>query len=168
MTKSTTIENIHVDNINGRKYAIGWTIGAERFHIWARQAHSFSRPELEGTIFKNPPLGLKRGQPGHFETRQLNPEHKTQAAILAEVLAAVERDGLVAKARAAERDRLRREQRRNDLQHEIDAVEQKALETLRDPKFAADAYTFNKVCVRLYAERQVIAEELAQLEAAAQ
>lgn len=159
-----TIENIHVDSINGSKYAIGWTIGAARFHIWAEQRRG--RRELEGTIFKNPPLDLKRGQPGYFDTRQLNPEHKTQAAILAAVLAVVDRDNLLPRAYQAERDRIRRAQRRNDLHHEIDAVEQKALEALRNPKFATDAYTFNQVCFRLYVERQVIAEELAQLEVA--
>lgn len=157
-----TIQNIHVDSINGSKYAIGWTIGDARFHVWAEQRRG--RRELEGTIFKN--SIAPHGTAGHFDTRQLNPEHKTQGAILAAVLAVVDRDNLLAKAYQAERDRVRRAQRRNDLQHDIDAVEQKALEALRDPKFATDAYTFNQVCFRLYAERQVIAEELAQLEAA--
>jgi hypothetical protein len=162
MAKMTKIENIHVDSINGSKYAIGWSIGDARFHIWAEQRRG--RRELEGTIFKN--STAQHGAPGHFDTRQLNPEHKTQAAILAEVLAVVDGDGVLAKAYQAERDRIRREQRRNELQHEIDAVEQKALDALRNPKFAADAYTFNQVCFRLYAERQVIADELAQLEEA--
>lgn len=123
------IENIHVDSINSDafsdKFAIGWTIGADRFHVWAVQQRRDRSRILEGIVYKN--SIAKHGEPGHYHTRQLDPETKTQAEILAEVLAVVDRDDLVEKARQAARNKLARNRRTAELAAELSAIEREVI-----------------------------------------
>jgi hypothetical protein len=123
------IENIHVDSIDSNpfsdKFAIGWTIGAARFHIWAVQNRADNVRLLEGYVYKN--SIAQHGRPGYFHTRQIDAEAKTQAAILAEVLAIVDRDDLVAKARAAKAEHNARHKRIADLSAELSAMEKEVV-----------------------------------------
>ncbi|MCK1684223.1 hypothetical protein IVA87_33765 [Bradyrhizobium sp. 147] len=125
------IENVHVDSVNSDafsdKFAIGWTIGADRFHIWAVQQRRDRSRILEGIIYKN--SIAKHGEPGYFHTRQLDPDKKAQAAILAEVLAAVDRDDLVAKARQAARSKIERHKRIAELSAQLSAMEKEVVAT---------------------------------------
>jgi hypothetical protein len=129
MTK-VKIENIHVDSVDlgSRKYAIGWTIGADRFHVWAIAPGFLGiKGEIEQTIYKNP--SAKPGEPGHYETRQLDRATKTQAAIFAEVMAALERGDLVRKAFAAARGRRFLAQRKATLERELGEIEHQVIVT---------------------------------------
>jgi hypothetical protein len=130
------IENIHVEHVDGIKFAIGWTIDGFRFHIWAERGLSAASLQLQGSVFKNPPAGVKHRQPGYFDTRQIDPEAKTQAAILAEVLAVVERDELVRKARRANAEKIQRARRKTELEQALYQVDQEALEAWKAGKFS--------------------------------
>lgn len=72
------IENVQVED-HGSSYedfSLSWEEAGYRFHIWE------NKPTV---LYKNPPLGLKRGDQGYFSTRTLNAssasnQHKIQVA----------------------------------------------------------------------------------------
>lgn len=170
-----TITGVHVDSValeRGR-FAIGWTIGADRFHVWGERntARELRReranlaekyrgnPEflatsdhynavryrelcapgaigrlighdtIEDTVYKNPVAA--RGEPGFYETRQLDRNSAAQSAIFAAVLEIVTRDNLVGQAFQAERDKRNQARRRAELDQAIAAIEAEALTAFR-------------------------------------
>lgn len=68
--------------------------GGARYHVWI-DAESGER---DPTLYKNPPPDVKQRDKGYFRTRLLNPDSAHNAAIIAAMLEAYERDGLKAKA----------------------------------------------------------------------
>lgn len=72
-----------------------WTEGADRFHIWfdartGKQQGATAEEPNDGCIYKNCAVTLKRGEPGHYETRQLD---ATQAVNVARIAKARELAG---------------------------------------------------------------------------
>src|SRR5579871_3847051 len=115
------IENIHVDSIEleTNRFAIGWTIAGHRYHVWGYGAVNDLKLEIEETIFKNCSLAIKYGEPGYYDTRQLDRGTKTQAAIFAEVMAAITARDLIAKAFETERNRIDTARKRAELESKI-------------------------------------------------
>lgn len=103
-----SLENVHADSLSnwsgGGRCAIGWDYAGARYHFWINMP---SR-ESQGILYKNPPLGLKTTDAGYFNTRQLDPEAKANAAMVAEAWAIVERDHLIEKMFAAEKEEKRK------------------------------------------------------------
>lgn len=158
MSKKFPIDNIHVDSVspltNGKlmvSYAIGWSIAGDRYHVWVRDG------EIEETIYKNPPLHLKRGAPGHFETRLLDRTTKAQAETFATVLARVDRDGLVARAIDDHDAKLARRKRQGELEAAIGALEAEALVAWRTGRFAGSAVAGEMLARREAVEQLLLA-----------
>lgn len=89
---SMDIQNVDVaDHGSSPKYsriALSWEYGGARFHLW--------ESDKEKVLYKN--SIAQRYQPGHFETRKLNPSTTTNARMIAEARAIAEREGLYEKA----------------------------------------------------------------------
>lgn len=95
--KTPDLENIEVRQHGATSFVAGFDMDGARFHLWIDGVTL----QHTGTLYKNPPLRVERGTPGHFEPKSLNPAAKAHAPVVAELFATIERDGLIAKARAA-------------------------------------------------------------------
>lgn len=127
------LENVHVSDVSrpdGRDYAIGWEIAGDRFHVWVK------RGEIEEVIYKNPPLAIKYREPGHYETRRLDRTSKASGAMFAEVLAIVDRDDLVRKARIADRAEIANSSKISELRGERAEIDARVLRAWRTGRFA--------------------------------
>jgi hypothetical protein len=83
-------DGIHVSDLY-----LGWEDPAGmRYHIWLNPENpeEFASGGVHDgkTLFKNPPLDLKSGDPGYFQTRHLNATSKTNAATIEKVRAMVD------------------------------------------------------------------------------
>lgn len=110
-----TITNIHVDSLShdGKRAAACWEQDGCRFHFWIEiEAGTVKRDAEVGPIYKNPLLGIERGQPGHFDSRKIDPSAPKNVAILAHVFEAIDSERLVAKAIAADKQARRDEAER--------------------------------------------------------
>lgn len=94
------ITNVHVDCLSpdGRA-ALGWERAGARFHCWIDTAKPPTK-WAPGRVYKNPPLGVRSGDPANFSTRTLNPQSIPCAAMLAEAVRQVAERDLVSLARA--------------------------------------------------------------------
>lgn len=99
-----TPTNVHVDNYTSfnKRASVGWNFDGARYHVWIDVEtlaidgkFSSAGP---GTLYKNPPLEVERGEPGHYDARLLDATATKNAALIARVFEIVKRDGLVAKA----------------------------------------------------------------------
>jgi acetolactate synthase regulatory subunit len=99
--KIADITDIRVNFVPGQRFTLGFNDASARYHIWldADGVYDWKR------LYKNPPLGIEAGSLGDFRTRQLNPLTPANNKALKHVLAVVRRDGLIAKAQAAEAER---------------------------------------------------------------
>src|SRR3954447_383018 len=104
--KKHVIENVHADSLSSwpdrkeGKCAIGWTCAGARYHFWL----ALPSRKSQGILYKNPPLATGTSDPGYFNPRQLDPEAKANAAMVAEAMAIVERDQLIEKLIASEEE----------------------------------------------------------------
>lgn len=117
-TRSPAMENIfvHTGGLGGQA-SVHWTIGPRRFHVWMRT----NDRTPEDVVHSNPVTPTPNAR--RDEHRSLDRTCKTQTAIWADVWAIVERDGLIAKRRHADRQQRDREQRRTALtarRHELE------------------------------------------------
>jgi len=96
------ITNVHVDCLStiGRA-ALGWEYGGARYHVWIDTGEQPAKWAPD-KVYKNPPLGIKSGDPGNFHTRRLNPRAGANAAMLSEAVRQVIEWGLVVQAKVAE------------------------------------------------------------------
>lgn len=98
------ISDISVNNISldGSRASANWSGPDARFHVWfdtkTKSIEPYTGTGGTPTVFKNPPLSVNRGEPGHFETRRLDARVAKHTAVIAYVFSVVERDGLMAKA----------------------------------------------------------------------
>lgn len=74
-------ENIEIhDSGHDDRVSLAWTIGDARFHIWVKRDPGLPFLGADGgTLYKNPPRGVTRGDPGYFQTRYLNPAAQVNA-----------------------------------------------------------------------------------------
>lgn len=101
-----TIKNVHVDSIeaNRTRGSISWETNEARYHVWVKLPSlqiegSFGRKsQTGGTLYKNPPLNVERGQPGHYNPKYLDASVRKNAEMIEQAMTTVNRDGLVAKA----------------------------------------------------------------------
>lgn len=100
----TKIENPHVHESAPGRLAGCFNFDGARFHVWLDP--NTGKVEEGCALYKNPPLDVDRRGPGWFDTRLLDPFNKTNAPLVAELMAAIERDDLISKARA---ERIERE-----------------------------------------------------------
>jgi hypothetical protein len=56
-----------------------------RFHIWLNAETGAPKDGVGSTLYKNPPLGLKRADADYYRTRHLDSSKKTNAALLTEL-----------------------------------------------------------------------------------
>lgn len=105
-----TMEQIAVDRSSGYSaYSLSWRTAGARYHVWLK------REDLsltEGTLFKNPLV--KRGEPGYFNTRQLDVDAPKNRAMIQIAFEWAKQQKLIEAADQrladeAERERLARE-----------------------------------------------------------
>lgn len=91
------VTNIHVGNYSPftHRASVGWEANGARFHFWI---NTQSRNADDDTIFKNPPLSSKSGDPDHFNTRRLDMNAAANSPIVMHVLDHVFRNHLIAGA----------------------------------------------------------------------
>lgn len=89
----------------------GWESGDARFHVWfdpvtrtVEPGHAFGKSDAR-LIYKN--STADHGQPGYFPTRKLDADSPGNVAILEHVFETINREGLIAKARAAKKEAAR-------------------------------------------------------------
>jgi hypothetical protein len=153
--KTPAIENVHADNLRESCCGIGWRIAGQpdRYHVWVDLK---TGRILEGSWFyRNPPLALKRGDPGYFDTRSHNPDAKVNAPMIAAVLAIVERDQLIDKLIADEAAKAVREARLGELYTEMHALEASALE-----HWLAGKFSMSPAATRLLEQHKRLALEI--------
>lgn len=71
------VTNVSVSGDPDHSMALHWEADGARYHVWV---NSNLHGSVSGTIYKNAPLHLKRGDPGHFDARRLNiqvPKNRT-------------------------------------------------------------------------------------------
>jgi hypothetical protein len=130
------IENVTVE-ADGYRPAVLWTIGDRKFHVWL---------ELDGVpedIVHSNPITPAPGQ-RRDEHRALDRTNKTQTEIWAEVWAVVERDNLLAQARADHAADIARKQRRTALRQQMYEIEQGVLKDWRAGLITINAPRFEE------------------------
>jgi hypothetical protein len=95
--------------------ALSCEFGGARYHVWidvnTRAIDGTITDRSKATLYKNPPLGVKHGSPEDFRTRQLNASSAHSTAIIDAMFAAMDRDGLKAKADQARADEIAAKER---------------------------------------------------------
>jgi hypothetical protein len=103
-SKITALTNVEAGCLrpDGTYCSISWEdrLGF-RYHFWT----NIPVGEAPETLYKNCQLSINHGDPGYFNARYLNPNTARNAAMIAEALAVVERDGLIAKLIENERQK---------------------------------------------------------------
>ena len=99
---------LRIDSTFDGTACAGFYYQGARFHIWINR-HT---RELGDTLYKNCPLELKRGDPGYYQAKKLDPKATVNAKLLAELMAAINWD--VAEKEAAERTRAEEAKRAAD------------------------------------------------------
>ena len=150
-----TVTNVEVGSLGeySDRAAARGTCDGLRYHIWFNVKTGFREP----TLYQNPPLDVDRDSPDHFRTRHLTVTSKRSAAIIEAIFAAVEAEGLVAKAVAAFEAGLAEEERAR--QAEI----KKRREEAAGPALAAAA---RPILAKLITNGRATAGEIADLAAA--
>ncbi len=87
------MEDIRVA-VHGAMIAACFTEKHDRFHVWLDKDGN-----PEPILFKNPPLEMRKGDPGCFPTVRLDATNKTNAAKIERLMKAVRDGDLIAKAR---------------------------------------------------------------------
>lgn len=106
-SKITEISDVEADCLRseGTHCSISWTDNLGfRYHFWT-DIPPKAPTGKDAKFYKNPPAHIKRGAPYHFDPRYLNPQVARNAAMIAEALAVVERDGLIAKLIESEKQK---------------------------------------------------------------
>lgn len=130
---ASRIEDIKVE-ANDNRPCILWRIGAHRFHIWLDRETN----EPEEVVYKN--SVAKHDEPGHYRTRQLfRTGSRVTAVMFAEVWTVVERDDLIAKAKAAHLANVANAQRISTLKAELAQIEATALDRWKLGHFDSSA-----------------------------
>lgn len=116
------IQNARVTK-HGNHLTAGFDTPDARYHVNLNPQDRSVNPgsgRKGPTLYKNPPLGLDRYQPGHFDTRYLDATPGTASGkIVAELLAICESQGLFEKAEQEERERIAEEKRRDELRTKL-------------------------------------------------
>src|SRR5678816_1801499 len=105
-----TITNVSVNSLSAfsRRAAASWSMKGARFHVW------FNVDTLvldsDRRIYKNPPLGIDRKHPDHFDTRYLRADVQKNQEIIRQVFSEIGSKGLIAAAIAAEEEKERQKQ----------------------------------------------------------
>lgn len=89
MTKSP--ENIHVAGIYAGNAAANFEMDGARYHIW----FNIDTMEPQSTLYKNPPHGVNRHTPGHFDTRHLDATNKKNKPLVDALFAHIREHGLL-------------------------------------------------------------------------
>ena len=124
------IEHIEVNlsHITAPRYCLSWVKGEARYHIWID--HESGQVErglgLGGpTLYKNPPLGVERHQPGWHQARRLDATSSSNAKMVDAAIRQARAAGLfeaaVAAAQAKEDQRVAQAQAELALQRVKDA-----------------------------------------------
>jgi hypothetical protein len=107
-----TLEDIHV-GVETSGTSMGWTFGKAqgapaRYHVWINR-QTLALISEDGPLYKNPLLGLKRGEPGHFDTRKLDATKPSNVKMIETARAYVIEHKLLDKALAekAEQERIK-------------------------------------------------------------
>jgi hypothetical protein len=100
------VTNISVGGTLGATLAIEFNYDGARFHFWWDP----DQRQHDGKLHKNPLAGVKRGDPEHFEHRQLSAHAAANDRLVAQVLAYVDSHGLIAAYQKSETERSMKEQ----------------------------------------------------------
>lgn len=88
-------ENVRVNYTSPNMVAICWNIGEFRYHVWLMDSYNGN------ILFKNRDNdGLKTYDPNYYRTRKLDGNIGTNAAMIRQAKAIVDRDNLFLKAKA--------------------------------------------------------------------
>lgn len=106
-TPLTVVVRMASDYDEGTRASASWVVEPDRFHIWFDVEKNAIEPAILGgqpVIYKNPV------ESGRYRTRYLDASAQEHVETIREVFATIEREGLVAKAKAErdERERVRR------------------------------------------------------------
>lgn len=86
------VENVEVRGMqSGGTFSLSCEYDGARYHVWLDR----KTQEVKPPLYKNPPLSLKRDDPGHFDTRKLDLDGATGRKILPAMLAAMHERDLV-------------------------------------------------------------------------
>lgn len=145
MAKAKEITDVGVGGSeHSSTYWLGCVYDGARYHVWINKATH--QPD-ETTLYKNPPLGVEKGDPGHYWTRKLDLNGATGRMLLPAMLAARDAQGLVQKWRdelavkAAEELRVAEEARKAerieaaapDLYAALEQIKRLGTEATQDP-----------------------------------
>lgn len=99
MAKQFDIQRLSVSGVNYDEshFAVSFHYAGARYHWWSADKIALAH---QGPLYKNPPLNeagehIKRNEPGHFDTRKLDPDSKQNQALMAHVRKLVIEGGLV-------------------------------------------------------------------------
>jgi hypothetical protein len=87
--------------------ALGCEFDGARYHVWLDVETRELCHDLCGAppvLYKNPPLNVEKGMPGHYWTRKLRADSAPSKAIIDAMFAAWDRENLKAKADQARAD----------------------------------------------------------------
>lgn len=102
MKGTSGLQNVHYGPRSGGRIALGCDLNGARYHVWIIEESGMT----DGPLYKNPPLKIKHGEPGHFRTRELRSTFKSSAQIIAAMREIATREGAMEKFEATEREKL--------------------------------------------------------------
>lgn len=88
---------ITVEASEGLRWVVYFSLAGDRFHIFFNPTTKAVSGE---TLFRNPPGNMRSDEEGFFHTRYLKASAKKNAPLIERLFAVIERDGLIAIARA--------------------------------------------------------------------
>lgn len=145
--KISEITSIEVGMAWRGRYALEWKTANARYHVWLDGENR--QPDDDGTLYKNPSLGVERHSPTDFRTRHLKIADKANQKVFNHVMAyAVEHNLFDAADRAKRQEEeqeaaVRREQGRIYRIKESAPVLYDALKRVIDSPFEPDKWRLN-------------------------
>lgn len=92
--------NLKAGAVDGtRPAAISWVYGDFRYHVWVNPK---TYAASDGILYKNPPLGIRYGEKGYFDTRKLKTSVKANGDMVRAILDYARENDLIAKTHQAE------------------------------------------------------------------
>lgn len=107
------ISDVGVSFRDETTYSINWNFDGARYHIWPNGTYGQNNSPI---LYKRPPHGIKRNEPGFFDTRRLDGTNSRNMVMIAQVMAIVNAGNMIEIARAArnaEQDRANRDNAEN-------------------------------------------------------